>query len=786
MRHVPRDHLLRIMVSVLILVATMLLGVGERSAVLSVISLVAVVVSIVVTDVRKSFYLGRATADWVALGIVAVAAANAFSIDRHGQMLAVANLQSYLQYVLLFQPKTSRSYWQLAMLSLGQMAIASTLVPGPLFGVGLLLYLLAGVVTFALLLLSNESARFDLRVAGVPQARPADGSAAASGPLGRQPPALYGNCAASSRGVGWGLLRQGVSICAVTVAVTAVLFFVLPRWNIQNREVATTEPLRAVGFSKKVTLAELGEIVNNPDLVMRIRFFRGLGTRPFKLAGEPLFRGTVVTQYEDGEWTQGYPSGLIALPSASQTSYVRQQIEVEPLDVAELFCVVPVFALKNDPKLRIDTSCEQLARQEDFRSQRIEFEVATTGIVGNKQRTYLPCSSPPGRRALGHLLQMPQGPDSQEDPLPGLRETAARVLREKNVDPSDRVAAAHVLNDHLRLSGRYFYSLNSQPRDRALDPLEDFVVRHPLGHCEYFAGSLVMMLRSQDIPARMAIGFKGGEWNPLGMYYQVQQLHAHAWVEVYLGPEDVPPDELSPDDPQGGGAWLVLDPTEGSTDAGQAGQDRGILARLRQSLDYGRVLWSNYVVGLNSKRQQQGIYQPLSEGVSAAVDNLVSAQVWQARFHAVANSPVGTFWDWYRRHWFSWRGGLVAAGFSLVVAFGYFAVGWLLRALRKLGLVGTARASSEPPVLEMYRRLEAALAQHGFARRPAQTAYEFAHAAGGNLAESIEHRRVAHLPRRIVELFYRVRFGGRTLDNSEALAVEHALVELERALARRR
>ena len=49
------------------------------------------------------------------------------------------------------------------------------------------------------------------------------------------------------------------------------------------------------------------------------------------------------------------------------------------------------------------------------------------------------------------------------------------------------------------------------------------------------------MLRSQGIPARMAIGFKGGEWNPLGMYYQVQQLHAHAWVEVYLNSEDIPP-----------------------------------------------------------------------------------------------------------------------------------------------------------------------------------------------------------------------------------------------------
>ena len=75
-----------------------------------------------------------------------------------------------------------------------------------------------------------------------------------------------------------------------------------------------------------------------------------------------------------------------------------------------------------------------------------------------------------------------------------------------------------------------------------------------------------MMLRSQGIPARMAIGFKGGEWNPLGMYYQVQQLHAHAWVEVYLAPDDIPPGEFA-DDEAPDGAWLVLDPTEGTQES---------------------------------------------------------------------------------------------------------------------------------------------------------------------------------------------------------------------------
>jgi protein-glutamine gamma-glutamyltransferase len=292
----------------------------------------------------------------------------------------------------------------------------------------------------------------------------------------------------------------------------------------------------------------------------------------------------------------------------------------------------------------------------------------------------------------------------------------------------------------------------------------------------------VMMLRSQGIPARMAIGFKGGEWNSLGMYYQVQQLHAHAWVEVLLERNQIPPNQFAEDEmPRA--AWLTLDPTEGTQESNATGQRGGILARFRQYLDYGQVLWTNYVVGLNYRRQRQGIYEPLAQGASAAVDSVVSPQVWQERMRWVSNSPIGAFWAWYRLHWFSWRGGLVAAGFSVLTLGAYAAIRGLAASFRRWGL-GARGANHDPPVLEIYRRLEAALAARGLERASGQTAHEFAVMAGGELSEDVEDRRVAHLPRRIIDAFYRVRFGSRTLDNLEVESVEHALSELEHALAR--
>ena len=519
---------------------------------------------------------------------------------------------------------------------------------------------------------------------------------------------------------------------------------------------------------------------------MRVSFYRGLSMRPLKLANEPLFRGSVVSRYRDGKWTQSSPRSISPLLHESGTPYVRQRITVEPMDVTELFCVVPVFEITPDPRLRIDAGGEQLQRREDCRSERIEFEVATTGISGGHQRMFLPCRLPLNQAARYALLQMPGGDDGGPDPLAGLREAAARALLEKNVEVSDRLATARALHDYLRYSGGYTYSLQGQPRDENIDPLEDFATAHRAGHCEYFAGTLVMMLRSQGIPARMAIGFKGGEWNAPGMYYQVQQLHAHTWVEAYLDGEDIPPEAFAGDEVNPPGAWMVLDPTGGEGGGGDAGGSSRLLARLRQYIDYGQVLWANYVVGLNSKRQQQGIYAPVAAGIRAGIDNLFGREVWQGRFDAVAGSPVGRFWGWYRRHWFDWRGGLVAACASLLLVACYFALRRVGGPLRRLGLVWSQKRQHEPPTLEMCRRLEAALGRQGIERLAGQTAHEFAVLAGGHLAESIELNGLSHLPRRIVESFYRVRFGGRTLDNREATAVEHALRELELALGRHR
>ena len=96
------------------------------------------------------------------------------------------------------------------------------------------------------------------------------------------------------------------------------------------------------------------------------------------------------------------------------------------------------------------------------------------------------------------------------------------------------IARARKLESFLRDSGQFSYTLQMDVKDRALDPVEDFLVNRKKGHCEYFASALALLLRSVDIPSRVVNGFKGGDWNELTETMNVRQKHAHSWVEAYI------------------------------------------------------------------------------------------------------------------------------------------------------------------------------------------------------------------------------------------------------------
>jgi hypothetical protein len=111
---------------------------------------------------------------------------------------------------------------------------------------------------------------------------------------------------------------------------------------------------------------------------------------------------------------------------------------------------------------------------------------------------------------------------------------------------------------------KYEYSLEV-PRSAQVDPIIDFLTIHKAGHCEYFASAMVLMARTQGIPARVIGGFRVTEINPITNQAIVRDRNAHAWVEAWYD-----------------GAWHAWDPTPASNAPGLT----------RSFLDHIGDLWS--------------------------------------------------------------------------------------------------------------------------------------------------------------------------------------------------
>ena len=78
------------------------------------------------------------------------------------------------------------------------------------------------------------------------------------------------------------------------------------------------------------------------------------------------------------------------------------------------------------------------------------------------------------------------------------------------------------------------YSTNIPPLPRGADTVNEFLFGNRVGFCEQISTSLAVMLRSLGIPAREAVGYVPGPYNPITDLYEVRAEDAHAWVQVWL------------------------------------------------------------------------------------------------------------------------------------------------------------------------------------------------------------------------------------------------------------
>lgn len=134
-----------------------------------------------------------------------------------------------------------------------------------------------------------------------------------------------------------------------------------------------------------------------------------------------------------------------------------------------------------------------------------------------------------------------------------LPERVGELAESITMEYDNRYDKAKAIERYFRNNGFSYHTQDVAVPGEEEDYVDQFLFDSKVGYCDNFSTSMVVLLRSIDVPARWVKGFTGGEMvknnGEEADLYQVTNSNAHSWVEVYF------PDI----------GWVPFEPTIGFT-----------------------------------------------------------------------------------------------------------------------------------------------------------------------------------------------------------------------------
>lgn len=621
-----------------------------------------------------------------------------------------------LTVIKLFQKKSDRDWLFLYLMAFFEVLLGAALSISPLYLVAILIFLFS--TTLAIIASEiRKSARL------VVSPRGGDGREERLRESYRPMPAT------------------AVIILVLVASAAIPMFFMLPRVGGAGFGGGQSGISGMTGFSDRVSLGEIGRIQQSDEVVMRVR----VDSDESGAGGGMKWRGVALDTFDHKVWSKARPlnananvindnDAFLVEYASGKAPLTYQTFYLEPMDTDVLFGMPRIVAVSAGfPSIRRDSYGGITAARRNY--DRTTYKIVSDRWLPpinalRKDDTAYPAS-------FASYLTLPPDMDERITAL------SDRVTAGK----SNRYDRARAIENFLQ--NEFGYTL--EQKSSGPQPVADFLFNVREGHCEYFATSMVLMLRTQGIAARIVNGFQTGEFNETSGMYVVRQRDAHAWVEVYFPKE---------------GAWVAFDPTPF---AGQniSGGETGVMNSLSRYMDALEALWIQYFVSFDDQ-EQQSLFKSVKTGfvgyqeqVSAQLNELQERlklwwnEVRGDRGLATSALAVGRavlyLGAFAAIAFFVWRIGRRAARMSLFASVSE----WLRR-----------RRNRSP--VEFYARMERVLAKRGFTRRPDQTPLEFAFALNMPLAV------------KLTEKYNGVRFGNELLAPNDASAIEAWLDQLER------
>lgn len=479
------------------------------------------------------------------------------------------------------------------------------------------------------------------------------------------------------------LLSAMVTLGILTL--TAGLFFVLPRTAEAAFSRLLAHRVFLPGFSNQVNLGDIGELKTSSRPVMHIRISSARAVGPMK------WRGAALTDFDGKRWTN--PSRKAEMVLVENGHVVLAPAGLPPPG-RRINYHVDLEALENDTLFFAGTpEILDLRARAIYRSETASFRLSHAVPQGFQYDVYSLLDDPPeGAPALFPPPVLALASREQYLQLPALDGRISELARSFAAGATGDLARARAIERHLRSD--YGYTLELPDREVA-DPLANFLFARRQGHCEYFASSMAVMLRSLGIPARLATGFQSGVYNRVSDLWLVRASDAHSWVEAWIP----------------GYGWKTFDPTPADPNAGGL----AFLAQLSLYLDAAETFWQEWVMTYDVARQGTLAYR-MEQGAQ---------RVGIRWFDTAVSARSG--WDRHVAGWarhFGWQ----ALGWAVGLVGLGFAAGPLVRLVgmrRRVERVRRGQASIADATL-LYRRMLHILKRRGYQKPPWFTPAEFA------------------------------------------------------------
>jgi transglutaminase-like putative cysteine protease len=158
----------------------------------------------------------------------------------------------------------------------------------------------------------------------------------------------------------------------------------------------------------------------------------------------------------------------------------------------------------------------------EFFPTRINLRYTATGNISNASTNQLQSAGTDYPDwVTGTYLQLP-------DEFPQRVRDLAIEISSSAGNPHDKAKA---IEQHLKT---YTYNLNIHAPPESADGVDFFLFTQQEGYCDYYASSMIVMLRAIGIPARYVLGYATGEWDSKDATATVRDLNYHSWVEAYF------------------------------------------------------------------------------------------------------------------------------------------------------------------------------------------------------------------------------------------------------------